>query len=80
MVENKIVRKPLMKAVLDTQEVAKAIESQDFERAMSLRDTEFAEQYRSFMMTTAIKLDETMLLPSNEVSPGVCLDGSSFTL
>jgi 6-phosphofructokinase 1 len=68
IVENKIVRKPLMEAVLDTKEVAKAIEAQDFDRAMALRDTEFSEQYRSFMMTTAVQLDDDMLLPEKEVS------------
>ncbi len=41
--ENKITRKPLVQAVLDTQEVAKAIEAHDFDRAMGLRDTEFAD-------------------------------------
>lgn len=65
--ENKIVRKPLMEAVLDTKKVAKAIESQDFDLAMSLRDTEFSEQYRSFMMTTAVQVNERMLLPEKEV-------------
>jgi 6-phosphofructokinase 1 len=65
--ENKIVRKPLMKAVQDTKKVAKAIESQDFDQAMALRDTEFSEQYRSFMMTTAVQMNQKMLLPEKEV-------------
>jgi 6-phosphofructokinase 1 len=66
--ENKIVRKPLMQAVQDTKKVAKAIESQDFDQAMALRDTEFSEQYRSFMMTTAVQMNQKMLLPEKEVS------------
>jgi 6-phosphofructokinase 1 len=66
--ENKIVRKPLMEAVEDTKAVAKAIEAQDFERAMSLRDTEFSEQYSSFMMTTASQTDEKLRLPQDRVS------------
>ncbi|KAK3372017.1 phosphofructokinase-domain-containing protein [Podospora didyma] len=64
--ENKIIRKPLMEAVLDTKQVATAIESQDFEKAMGLRDAEFAEQYKSFMMTTAVKLDKEIMLPEKE--------------
>lgn len=55
--ENKITRQPLMAAVAATKQVAKAIEAQDFDKAMSLRDTEFAEMYSSFMMTTAMGLD-----------------------
>ncbi|KAK3935679.1 ATP-dependent 6-phosphofructokinase [Diplogelasinospora grovesii] len=64
--ENKIVRKPLMEAVQAAKEVAKAIEMQDFDRAMALRDTEFSEQYRSFIMTTAVQLDKEMLLPKEK--------------
>lgn len=65
--ENKIVRKPLMEAVRDTKKVAAAIERQDFDQAMALRDAEFSEQYRSFMMTTAVQVDKAMLLPEKEV-------------
>ncbi|KAH8660780.1 phosphofructokinase-domain-containing protein [Tricladium varicosporioides] len=61
--ENKITRKPLVQAVLDTKEVAKAIEARDFNKAMSLRDTEFTDMYNSYMTTTATGLDEAMLLP-----------------
>jgi 6-phosphofructokinase 1 len=56
-----------MEAVQDTKEVAKAIERQDFELAMSLRDAEFSEQYNSFMMTTAVQLDKEIMLPEKEV-------------
>jgi 6-phosphofructokinase 1 len=66
--ENKIVRKPLMQAVRDTQEVSKAIDNHDFGRAMELRDTEFSDQYKSYMMTTTVQLDQDMLLPENKVS------------
>lgn len=66
--ENKIVRKPLMEAVQDTKKVAQAIESQKFDEAMGLRDTEFSEQYRSFMMTTAVNVDKGMKVPEKEVS------------
>jgi 6-phosphofructokinase 1 len=65
--ENKITRKPLVQAVLDTQEVAKAIDAHDFDKAMSLRDTEFTDFYKSYMTTTATDLDQTMRLPENKV-------------
>ncbi|OTB07457.1 hypothetical protein M426DRAFT_318130 [Hypoxylon sp. CI-4A] len=64
--ENKIVRKPLMAAVHETKEVAKAIEAQDFDRAMSLRDTEFSDQYKSYMMTTTMGLDQDIHLEDNK--------------
>jgi 6-phosphofructokinase 1 len=65
--ENKITRKPLMEAVRDTQEVAKAIEAQDFERAMGLRDTEFSDFYNCYMTTTQTELDTGKKLPSHKV-------------
>lgn len=65
--ENKIVRKPLMQAVQDTKKLAAAIERQDFETAMSLRDAEFSEQYKSFMMTTAVQVNKELMLPEKEV-------------
>ena len=68
--ENKIVRKPLMEAVQDTKRLARAIESQDFDQAMALRDTEFSEQYKSFMMTTAVQVNKELMLPEREVSLG----------
>ncbi|KAH8773009.1 phosphofructokinase-domain-containing protein [Hyaloscypha finlandica] len=61
--ENKICRKPLVQAVLDTKEVAKAIEAHDFDRAMSLRDTEFSDIYESYMTTTTTDLNDAMRLP-----------------
>ncbi|TVY28581.1 ATP-dependent 6-phosphofructokinase [Lachnellula hyalina] len=62
--ENKITRKPLVQAVLDTKEVSKAIEAKDFDRAMKLRDTEFSDMYNSYMTTTATQLNQSMKLPS----------------
>lgn len=64
--ENKIVRRPLMKAVEDTKAVAKAIEAQDFDKAMALRDTEFADQYKSYMLTTKASLNEDNRLPKEK--------------
>lgn len=65
--ENKIVRKPLMKAVLETKQLAAAVEAKDFEKAMALRDTEFADQYRSFLTTTNV-LSGDSKLPERSVS------------
>lgn len=65
MIENKIVRRPLLEAVAQTQEVAKAIEAKNFDRAMELRDAEFAEYYKSYQITTATEQPD-LLLPENE--------------
>lgn len=47
--ENKITRKPLMESVQLTKDVADAIHSKDFKKAMSLRDTEFVEHLKNYM-------------------------------
>lgn len=65
--ENKIVRKPLMDAVRDTKEVAQAIDAHNFDKAMALRDHEFADQYNSYMMTTRVQLDTEMVLAKDKV-------------
>ncbi len=65
--ENKIVRKPLMKAVQDTKQVAKAIDAQRYDEAMALRDTEFVDQYESYLMSTKVLLDQGMLLDKSKV-------------
>ncbi|KAI5922280.1 6-phosphofructokinase-like protein [Camillea tinctor] len=64
--ENKIVRKPLMAAVQETKKVAKAIEAQEFDKAMALRDTEFSDQYNSYMMTTSMGVSEDIHLPAEK--------------
>lgn len=46
ILENKIVRNPLIEAVQSTAEVVKAIKVKDFKRAMELRGPEFAEYHR----------------------------------
>lgn len=65
--ENKIVRKNLMETVNDTKEVAKAIQARDFDRAMSLRDKEFADIYASYLITTASTVDTSLRLPEDKV-------------
>lgn len=68
VIENQIVRTPLIEAVTATHEVTKAIEAKDFERAMSLRDAEFSEYHKAYMTTTAT--DQPKLkLPREKVSP-----------
>jgi 6-phosphofructokinase 1 len=66
--ENKICRKPLMAAVEATQEVARCIDSQDFNRAMALRDTEFAEMHKYYDLTTTVGQEtESSQLPREKV-------------
>ena len=68
--ENKITRKPLMEAVRESKEVAQLIDGQKFDEAMALRDTEFSDQYNSYMMTTAMGLDIDISLPVEKVGGG----------
>ncbi|KAK9481198.1 phosphofructokinase-domain-containing protein [Lipomyces japonicus] len=63
--ENKISRKPLVESVALTKEVATAIKNKDFDRAMSLRDAEFAEYLEAFKFTTIVD-DETRKVPVNK--------------
>ena len=66
--ENKITRKPLVQAVEDTKQVAKAIEARDFDRAMGLRDTEFSDFYNSYMTTTTTDIDDSLKVPPQKVT------------
>ncbi|EEY15555.1 6-phosphofructokinase [Verticillium alfalfae VaMs.102] len=68
--ENQITRRPLMKAVQDTKQVAKAVDAKDFETAMGLRDTEFAEMFTSYMMTTNVRVDDALLESSERMKIG----------
>lgn len=65
IIENKIVRRNLVEAVAATQEVAKAIKAKDFDKAMSLRDTEFAESYQNFLTINSADR-ETAKCPSDK--------------
>ena len=73
IIENKIVRKPLMEAVKLTHEVAEAIEAKDFARAMGLRDAEFAEYHSAYMTTTAT--DQPKLMLPKEKARNILLSG-----
>lgn len=61
IVENKIVRKSLVEAVAITKSVAKAIESKDFEKAMTLRDSEFVEHLHNYMAMNSANHNEPTL-------------------
>ncbi|SCU90169.1 LAMI_0E00892g1_1 [Lachancea mirantina] len=65
ILENKIIRMPLMESVKLTKSVPAAIEEKDFDKAISLRDTEFIELYENFISTT-IKDDGSEYLPEDE--------------
>ncbi|ODV78741.1 alpha subunit of 6-phosphofructokinase [Suhomyces tanzawaensis NRRL Y-17324] len=65
VLENKIVRQPLMEAVRLTKSVATAIESKDFDKAMQLRDSTFAEAYDNYL-TTALQDDGLLALPEDK--------------
>jgi 6-phosphofructokinase 1 len=67
--ENKICRMDLMQAVIDTKEVAKAVDSKCFEKAMNLRDSEFVDQYKSYLMTTNVFMGEGAKVPQEKASP-----------
>ncbi|KAM3164918.1 ATP-dependent 6-phosphofructokinase [Lachancea thermotolerans] len=65
ILENKIIRMPLMESVKLTKSVAEAIENKDFDKAISLRDTEFIELYENFISTT-VKDDGSERLPEDQ--------------
>lgn len=67
VIENKITRKNLMQAVKDSKEVAAAIAAKDYDKAMSLRDSEFIDFYNSYMTTTTAGLDPAVMLPPQKV-------------
>ena len=68
VIENKIVRKPLLEAVATTKAVADAIENKDFQKAIDLRGSEFSEYYDDYMTTTATD-QPGLKLPGSKVSP-----------
>ncbi|KAA6408481.1 MAG: 6-phosphofructokinase, partial [Lasallia pustulata] len=76
IIENKIGREPLIEAVKLTHEVAEAIEAKDFDRAMGLRDAEFAEYHSAYMATTAT--DQPKLMLPKEKARNILLFGLSI--
>ncbi|KAF4306400.1 hypothetical protein GTA08_BOTSDO05726 [Botryosphaeria dothidea] len=71
ILENKIVRRPLMEAVKQTHEVAAAIKAKDFERAMGLRDVEFAEYHSAYQITTTAKIPDMQLPAEKRMRVGI---------
>ncbi|KAK8194764.1 phosphofructokinase-domain-containing protein [Phyllosticta capitalensis] len=71
IVENKICRRPLMEAVKQTQSVADAIKVKDFEKAMGLRDHEFAEYHNAYITTTSAKLPENLAPVDKRMRVGI---------
>lgn len=77
--ENQIVRQPLVDSVRDTKMVATAIEAKDFDKAMSLRDSTFAEAYEAYL-ATALHDDGSQVLPENErLNIGIVHVGASLS-
>lgn len=77
--ENQIVRQPLVDSVRDTKMVATAIEAKDFDKAMSLRDSTFAEAYEAYL-STALHDDGSQLLPETErLNIGIVHVGASLS-
>ncbi|KAI3404757.2 PFK1 [Candida oxycetoniae] len=65
ILKNKIVRYPLVDAVKQTKAVAEAIGQKDFEKAMSLRDSNFFEAYKYYRAITYYD-DRSQQLPENK--------------
>ncbi|KAF2457848.1 phosphofructokinase-domain-containing protein [Lineolata rhizophorae] len=71
IIENKIVRKPLLDAVALTKSVAEAIKAKDFAKAMQLRDAEFGEYHSVYRISTAAELPALMLPPEKRMRIGL---------
>ncbi|KAI6836524.1 ATP-dependent [Hortaea werneckii] len=71
IVENKIVRKPMLDAIAKTKEVAAAIERKDFDAAMRGRDAEFEEFLHAFNITTAADKPEMRLPEEKRMRVGI---------
>ena len=65
IVENKIVRKPMLDAIAKTKAVAQNIADKDFDAAMRGRDAEFEEFLQAFNITTATE-KSNLLLPKEK--------------
>ncbi|KAJ2685710.1 6-phosphofructokinase, alpha subunit [Coemansia spiralis] len=65
MLENKITTQPLKEAIELTGQVAQAIESKDFARAISLRSAAFSKQLKSYKEIANFNPDSKMKLPEH---------------
>ncbi|KAJ1777601.1 6-phosphofructokinase, alpha subunit [Coemansia sp. RSA 2523] len=66
MLENKITTQPLKEAIELTGQVAQAIESLNFDRAMGLRSASFAKQLTSYKEIANFNPDSKMKLPNEQ--------------
>ncbi|KAK0823252.1 6-phosphofructokinase, alpha subunit [Friedmanniomyces endolithicus] len=71
IVENKIVRKPLVDAIAKTKEVAANIAKKDFAAAMKGRDAEFEEFLEAFNITTDTDKSGMLLPPEKRMRVGI---------
>jgi 6-phosphofructokinase 1 len=71
IIENKIVRNPLLEAVELTNQVAEAIGKKDWKRAMALRDAEFGEYLKGYQITTSINQPELKLPKEKRIRVGI---------
>lgn len=74
MIENKIVRQSLVDAVEATKAVAAAIKNKDFDRAMQLRDAEFAEYWHAYRTTTSVDQPELQIQDEAKVGDSLAVD------
>ncbi|ODV95090.1 hypothetical protein PACTADRAFT_50914 [Pachysolen tannophilus NRRL Y-2460] len=65
ILESKIVRQPLVRAVELTKSVATAIANKDFDKAISLRDSTFLESYQNFLSVSSND-DGSQTLPEDK--------------
>lgn len=77
MLENKIVRRPLVEAVKLTKSVAEAIENKDFEKAISLRDSTFSEAYAQFLAISSGDDGSQVLPEKDRLNIGIVHVGAS---
>lgn len=66
ILNNKVIRTPLVEAVKMTKAVATAIESKRFDDAMALRDSTFKETYQNFLSLSTDDDNEKAMLPEGE--------------
>lgn len=77
IVENQLVRQPLVESVKNTKEVAEAIEAKDFDRAMGLRDSTFSSIYTNYLVTTLHAAGENYVPERERLNIGIVHVGAS---
>ncbi|KAF2398304.1 6-phosphofructokinase [Trichodelitschia bisporula] len=71
IIENKIVRNPLVQAVQLTQQVADTIARKEFDKALHLRDSEFAEYFKSYLITSSVDQPDLKLPEDKRMRVGI---------